>query len=54
MDVKKVVLDLIGHPEELHFHCSRTLFFDGIVGNTGSSGIVAMNWSSWLWMAKFF
>ncbi len=54
MYIEKFALNLIGYPEETHFHCTRTLFFDRIICNAGSCGIVTMDWCGRLRMPEFF
>ena len=52
-DIKLFSSNLIGDPKVTHFHGSRALAFDGVVGNAGRGGVVAVDWSRGLWVAKF-
>ena len=53
-DIEVVSGNLVGHPEEVLFHSSRSLFFDRVVGNGGGCAVVAMYWRGWLFMPQFF
>ena len=44
---------LVGNPEESHFHGSRPLFLDGVIGDTCGGLVVTMCRHWWLWMSKF-
>ncbi len=41
-------------PKILHFHCSRSLSFDGVVCNANGRCIIAMHRYSWLGMSQIF
>ena len=49
--VELVAGDLVGNPEVAHFHGTGTLALNGVVGNAGSGGIVAVDWCRRLWVA---
>ena len=53
MDGKLFACNLISNPEVTHLHGSRSLAFDGIVGNASCGGVVAVNGSGWLGVAEF-
>jgi hypothetical protein len=46
-------VDLVGDPEEPHFHGSRPLFFDGVIGDTRGGLVVTMCRCGWLRMTEF-
>ena len=46
-------VDLVGDPEESHFHGARPLFLDGVIGNTRGGLVVTMCRCWWLSMPEF-
>ena len=52
-DIEVVPSDLVGHPEEVLFHSSRTLFFDCVIGDGGGCAVVTMDWRGGLFMPQF-
>ena len=52
-DIKLCVSNLVSNPKIVHFHGAGTLVLAGVVGNSGSSGVLTMDGSWWLWVAKF-
>jgi hypothetical protein len=54
LDLICILDNFITHPEITHFHRSRALSFNSVVGNANGGGVIAMNVSFWLGMAEFF
>jgi hypothetical protein len=52
-NVEMVSVDLVGNPEESHFHGSRPLFFDRVIGDTRGGLVVTMCRCGWLRMTEF-
>ena len=53
MDGKLFAGNLISNPEVMHLHGTRALEFNGVVGNPGCCGVVAVNGSGGLGVAEF-
>ena len=53
LNLKIVTVDLIGNPEEMHFHGARALLLDGVVGNACCRLVVTMCRRGRLGMSKF-
>ena len=53
-DVEIVACNLVDNPKEVLFHCARTLFLDGIVGDGNSGAVVAVHGRCRLRMSEFF
>ena len=52
-NVEFTLLNRICNPKESHFHGTRSLAFYCIVGNTDSSGVVAVDGGGRLWVSHF-
>ena len=52
IDVELLASNLIGNPKIGHFHGGGALVLDGVVGNSGSGGVIAIDGSQQLWVAK--
>jgi hypothetical protein len=53
MDVELALAFAIFEPVESHVNGLGTALFDGVVGDAGSTTVVNLNGSGWLWMAHF-
>ncbi len=53
-DIVRILGNFITHPKVSHFHASRSLALNGIIGDADGGRVVAMNWVPGLLMAKFF
>ena len=53
LNIKIAQFDLICDPKISHFHTSRSLFLDSVVGDTCSGNIVTMHWRWWLFVSHF-
>jgi hypothetical protein len=51
---KNILCFLFTSPKISHFHCSRTLSFDGIIGNPDGGCIIAVDGGFGLRVAKVF
>ncbi len=49
-----LLCNLVGNPKILHFRGSWVLFLYRIIGNSSDSWIIAVYWSGWLGVWKFF
>ena len=50
-DVEIANVDLVCYPKECHFHCTRPLTFDSVVGDGDGGFIVTMYGCGWLGMS---
>lgn len=53
LDIELLAGDLVCDPEVSHFHRTGTLALNGVVGNAGGGGVVAVEGCGWLWVAEF-
>ena len=54
LHIKLSHLNLIGHPNESHFHRSSALFLDSAICYSSGCEVITMYWWWWLWVAHFF
>jgi hypothetical protein len=54
VDKKLSLIDAITNPIKTHFHCVGLALFDGVIGDSGGSGVVSFDWCGWLRMSEFF
>ena len=52
-DIICILGNFITHPKVSHFHASRSLALNGIIGNADGGRVFAMNWVPGLRMAEF-
>ena len=52
-DGELLASNLISNPEVTHLHGTRALAFNGVVGNAGCCGVVAVDGGGWLGVAEF-
>ena len=53
VDTELFAGNLVCNPEVTHLHGTGALEFNSVVGNAGSSGVVAVYWSGGLGVAEF-
>lgn len=54
IDMELLARNLVGNPKIAHFHRVGVMALNGVVGNSTSGGVVALDGSRRLWVAKFF
>ena len=53
VDFEKSSFYLVANPKESHFHGARSLFLDGVVGDTCGGLVVAVDRCGWLFVTEF-
>jgi hypothetical protein len=54
LDINYILCNFITNPKVSHFHRTQLLPFGGVVCNTDSGGVVAMDVCFGLWVAQLF